>query len=129
MSYAGPASTTARNARRTPPAKASSAPRRNPVIATPEDGETDWQQVAIFGAGLALGIALGAGAALLTAPRTGSETRAVLRSRAGRLRRSTTRRGHDAWDDLRDELAGAARAFKRRRNRRRAEAELDLEIE
>ena len=67
--------------------------------------ETDWQQVAIFGAGLALGLALGAGAALLTAPQSGEETRAALRGRVKRMGRTTRRRSRDAWDELRDELA------------------------
>jgi gas vesicle protein len=91
--------------------------------------ETDWQQVAIFGAGVALGIAVGAGAALLAAPRSGAETRAVLSARAGRVGRSTRRRGHDAWDDLREELRGVTRAIRRRKARRAAERDLRREVE
>jgi gas vesicle protein len=71
-----------------------------------------------MGAGIALGIAVGAGAALLAAPATGEETRAALRSRARRLKRTTTRRGRDVWDDLRAELEDAARALRRRKIRR-----------
>lgn len=67
--------------------------------------ETDWKEVAIFGAGVALGLALGAGTALLFAPRSGRETRQSI-ARAGR---GATRRTHDAWDDLRYELRRAAR--------------------
>jgi hypothetical protein len=88
--------------------------------------ERSWQHLAIFGAGLALGIAVGAGAALLTAPRTGAETRAALASRVSRVKRSTTRRGRDAWDDLRDELRSARRALKRRKLRRSLERESEL---
>jgi gas vesicle protein len=85
-------------------------------------GETDWQEVALFGAGLALGVILGAGGALLTAPRTGAETRAALGARAARLRRSGVRQGQNAWDDLRDELRQAKRKLK---NRKRRKQELD----
>jgi hypothetical protein len=88
--------------------------------------ERSWQHLAIFGAGLALGIAVGAGAALLTAPRTGAETRAVLASRVGRARRATSRRGRDAWDDLRDELRSARRALKRRKMQRALERESEI---
>jgi gas vesicle protein len=93
---------------------------------------TDWGQVALFGAGLALGLTLGAGAALLTAPRTGEETRAVLRGRVGRLRRTASRKSHDVWDELRDELEGVKRALRRRKVKRAVERdrrrERDLEI-
>lgn len=67
--------------------------------------ETDWQRVSIFGSGLALGLAVGAGVALLLAPRSGAESRQLLLRRSKRL----GRQGHDAWDDLRDELRMAAR--------------------
>jgi hypothetical protein len=71
----------------------------------------------VFAAGVALGLAIGAGAALLFAPQTGTDTRRAIARKGRRL----TRRGHDAWDDLRDELSQAARrgrqAFRRRRRR------------
>ena len=69
--------------------------------ALPEDGE----RAATFGAGLALGLTLGAGLALLLTPRTGAETRAVLRRS---VRRARARSG-DAWDDLGDALRTATR--------------------
>jgi gas vesicle protein len=85
----------------------------------------------LFGAGLALGLTLGAGAALLTTPRTGEETRAVLRGRVGRLRRTAGRKSHDVWEDLREELAGVKHAIRRRKLKRAAarerRRELDLE--
>jgi gas vesicle protein len=92
-----------------------------PVGGVADEGdyhETDWQQVAIFGAGLALGLALGAGTALLTAPQSGEETRAALRGRARRFGRTTSRHAHDAWDELRDELHSAKMALRRRRAKR-----------
>ncbi|HEX5970290.1 MAG TPA: YtxH domain-containing protein [Gemmatimonadaceae bacterium] len=83
-------------------------------------GDTDWQEVAIFGAGLALGVILGAGGALLTAPRTGAETRAALGARAARLRRTTVRSSQNAWDELRDELRQAKRNRRNRKLQKRA---------
>jgi len=70
-----------------------------------------------FAAGIALGLTIGAGTALLFAPQAGTETRRAIVRRGRRL----SRRGSDAWDDLRDELSRAARrgrqAFRRRRER------------
>ncbi len=125
MSYAGPsrASTASHRASRTTPASGSGSSRASAASAYVPSasnfgGETDWQEVALFGAGLALGVILGAGGALLTAPRTGAETRAALGARASRLRRSTVRHGQSAWDDLRDELRQAKRALKNRKRRK-----------
>jgi gas vesicle protein len=64
----------------------------------------------VFTAGLLVGLAIGAGVALLVAPQTGADARRALVRRGRRLRR----RGVDAWEDLRDEL---------RRVRRRRDAE------
>jgi hypothetical protein len=96
-----------------------------------EDGETDWQQVAIFAAGAVLGVAIGAGAALLLAPQSGEEARHGLARQGRRLRARTA----DAWDDLRDELRYAAgrsrrkvgRALRRRRERRELHDESALD--
>jgi hypothetical protein len=122
MSYAGPARASAAsgrasrtntpNAGRTARSSAAAAYTAAPATSF---GDTDWQEVAIFGAGLALGVILGAGGALLTAPRTGAETRAALGARAARLRRTTVRSSQNVWDDLRDELRQAKR---NRRNRK-----------
>ena len=139
MSYAGPASRSRGSARR--PAASAASPTRSiaaaPVNGHPASGEadhgeyheTDWQQVAIFGAGLALGLALGAGTALLTAPQSGEETRAALRGRAKRIGRTTSRRGHDAWAELRDELQSARLSLRRRRANRAARRALQHELE
>lgn len=53
----------------------------------------DWGQLGLFGAGLVIGVAVGAGAALLFAPMSGEAVRELIGERvSGR------------WDDLRDEL-------------------------
>jgi gas vesicle protein len=77
-------------------------------------GELDWQHIGLFAAGALVGAALGAGAALLLAPHSGSETRLRL-ARQGRHFRDRTA---DAWDDLRDELRYAARRSRRKLARR-----------
>jgi YtxH-like protein len=81
---------------------------------TSADGEIDWERVAVFSTGIAIGAALGAGVALLFAPYSGEETRAAIARRSARL----AHQGRDAWDDLRDELQWAARRGKRRFGRR-----------
>jgi hypothetical protein len=130
MSYAGPTRTrgTARSASAAPVSRATATRQSARPADRVPPGDTDWQQVAIFGAGVALGIAVGAGAALLAAPYSGRETRAVLIAKAGRLGRSTSRRSRDVWDDLRDEIRGAQRALQRRRLRRAAEQDLRREM-
>jgi hypothetical protein len=97
------------------------SPRRPGAAGTPggrrvdlDDGEIDWERVAVFGMGIALGAALGAGVALLFAPSSGEEIRAAIAKGGVRL----ARQGRDTWDDLRDELEWAARRGKRRVGRR-----------
>jgi len=85
-----------------------------PAVSSTDDGEIDWERVAVFGTGIALGAALGAGVALLFAPYSGEETRAAILRRGAHL----AHQGRDAWDDLRDELEWAARRGKRRVGRR-----------
>jgi hypothetical protein len=63
-----------------------------------------------FLAGLGIGLAVGAAAALLLAPRSGAETRRALRVRG----RKIGNRARDAWDDLAVELEATRRALKRR---------------
>jgi gas vesicle protein len=79
-----------------------------------DDAEIDWERVAVFATGIALGAALGAGVALLFAPASGGELRAAIARRGSRL----AHQGRDAWDDLSDELQWAARRGKRRVGRR-----------
>jgi gas vesicle protein len=95
MSYAGPV---------TRPQRPVAIERRN------------WDRMALFAAGVALGVTVGAGAALILAPQSGAETRQALARRGRRL----SRRGRDAWDDLRLEF--------RRMRRRRAQAQVEAEV-
>jgi hypothetical protein len=123
MSYAGPAS----RARPTPnvePSGSTELPDQRglralkPLRQKPHlDGRRD--TIAAFAAGIALGLTIGAGAALLFAPQSGPDTRRALVRKGRRL----TRRGHDAWDDLRQELASAARRGRRAFRRRRQHAQ------
>ena len=64
----------------------------------------------LLGGALAIGVLIGAGAALLLAPQAGEDTRADLAEGTRRLRH----RAGDAWDDLRDEFRWAARRGGRR---------------
>jgi gas vesicle protein len=87
--------------------------RERPVSGA-DAGEIDWERVAVFGTGIVLGAALGAGVALLFAPSSGEEVRAAIARGGARL----ADQGRDVWDDLRDELEWAARRGKRRVGRR-----------
>lgn len=58
------------------------------------------RSAAIFGAGLAVGAMLGAGAALLFAPRSGEDTRELLADRAQRLGGRMSERLDDVRGDL-----------------------------
>jgi hypothetical protein len=73
----------------------------------------DWVRVGMFGAGIAVGALLGAGAALLYAPTSGLETRTLLRGRARRAKLRAANR----WDELGAELRSAARRNKRKLRR------------
>jgi len=70
-----------------------------------------------------VGVAVGAGIALLFAPDSGAQTRRALIRRGRRV----TLRGRDAWDDLRNEFRSALRDRMRARRRRRAEREAAAE--
>jgi hypothetical protein len=110
MSYAGPASRSKRAPDIAPTSSGSARPSaglsRSPLRELPSVGGS----AAVFAAGVALGVVVGAGVALLVAPNSGYETRRALVRRG----RKVSRRGIDAWDDLRDELRQAVR------NKRRA---------
>ena len=77
---------------------------------------------ATFLAGLGIGLAIGAAAALLLAPRSGAETRQALRLRGKKV----GNRARDAWDDLRLELEATRRAL--RRKKRDAKVEIAEEM-
>lgn len=88
------------------PLRAESRPRRPEAE---QGSELDWKHIAIFAAGVAVGLTVGAGLALLTAPQSGRATRRDIAKRGRRIRR----RSADAWDDLRHELRAAARRGRR----------------
>ncbi len=73
----------------------------------------DWEHVGLLGAGLLVGALVGASAALLLAPQSGRETRTAIRRRA----RFARHRAGDAWAQLADELAAAARRGRQRARR------------
>ena len=101
MSYAGPAARTKR-ASETYLVAADSmpAPRLAPM---PDDSHANRVRIMALAGGIALGMAVGAGLALLWAPRSGADTRRSIARRGRRLRS----RGRDAWSELRDELRDA----------------------
>ena len=114
MSYAGPVqsrSTRRPAAARTPAAEVGKAP--------------EWHHVALFGAGVALGITVGAGLALLTAPQSGAETRADIGRSAHSARRAVRGAGTDAWNGVRSELRRITRALRRRNEQQEAERSLE----
>jgi gas vesicle protein len=80
------------------------------------------REVGPIAAGVAVGLLLGAGVALLLAPQPGADVRRGLRRG---LKRASLRTS-DAWEDLRLELAHARRRLKRARRRTRHVVE-DLE--
>jgi hypothetical protein len=92
---------------RTPPA-------RDRAVGAPYREQRDWAASAAFAAGLALGALVGAGAALLTAPRSGVEARLALKRSA----RQARVRAEDRWDGLGSELRLAARRRKRELRRK-----------
>jgi hypothetical protein len=108
MSYAGPAS----RGKRAPEMESSIAGHVQRSELTPQPANPRWpsrssrrDQTTAFAAGIAIGLAVGAGIALLFAPQSGEDTREAIADRGRRL----AHRGSDAWDDLRDELQDAMR--------------------
>jgi len=97
MSYAGPSGQ--KNSARQPIKRPGSARPSSPA-----------DRNVAFLAGVILGATVGAGVALLLAPRSGRSTRRRLLGRGRRV----TRRGRDAWHDLADEFRDA---LERRRER------------
>jgi len=97
--------------------KASADDDDGPAVQRPRGSSyrrsVDWEHVGLLGAGLLVGALVGAGAALLMAPQSGQETRTAIRRRA----RFARHRASDAWMQLADELAAAARRGRRRARR------------
>jgi hypothetical protein len=108
MSYAGPASRDKRALE-----LESTAPGRlhnldlNPRSPSPQWPSRSRQRdrTTALAAGIAIGLVVGAGIALLFAPQSGEDTREAIADRGRRV----ADRGKDVWDDLRDELGDARR--------------------
>ena len=123
MSYAGPVSREKR-APTVEPITSPETPSRSalrPLASRPKLDTSDRRENAIvFAAGVAIGVALGASAALLFAPQSGIDTRRAIVRGGRRL----GVRGREAWDDLRVELSRAAsrarRSLRQRRERSRS---------
>lgn len=71
--------------------------------------EREWDRLATFGSGVALGALLGAGVALLFAPAAGEDVRELLLDQA----RAAGGRVRDRFGDLRDEARHATRRGRR----------------
>ena len=115
MAYADPIARSRPGARAA--TSATSARSRRPVepsdITEPSGSPHDRSELAragLLGSAIAIGVLVGAGAALLFAPQSGEETRADLAHGTRRVRN----RAGNAWDDLRDELRWAARRSRKR---------------
>jgi len=76
-----------------------------PARGRPYRYEANWSMVALVSAGVAAGVLVGAGIALLAAPQSGAHTRLAL-SRGLRRRRPWR---HGPWEQLGEELTRAAR--------------------
>jgi len=125
MSYAGPASRATRASEMQLVASRSATTGRTggqgarprAQTSTPREG-----RATVFTAGLLVGLAIGAGIALLVAPQSGAEARQALARRGRRLRH----RGADAWEDLRDELRRVTRRRAESRRQRKVDRESDV---
>ena len=125
MSYAGPAM---RGSRLTGTGKHPSERSKGrgsgrgpgyPDLSVSRSPRQDSDKLTVFASGLALGLLVGGGVALLFAPAAGQDVRRAIARRGKRVHQ----RGGDVWDDLRHELHRIAR--KRRRRREREEREGD----
>ena len=108
MSYAGPVS----RGKRASELESTAPGRLRNLDLTPRSPNPQWpsrsrrrDRTTAFAAGIAIGLAVGAGVALLFAPQSGEDTREAIADRGRRV----ADRGRDAWDDLRDELGDAMR--------------------
>ena len=123
MSYAGPASRSKRAPDITPTSSGIARPKSALNRSASGNALSDRGSAIVFAAGVALGVVVGASVALLVAPDSGYATRRALVRRGRRV----SRRGLDAWDDLRDELRQAVRekrrAWRIKRQRARDERE------
>jgi len=127
MSYAGPTKRANRSLRTDASEEEESPPRAAAALRAANwpsrAPNSQTRQATIFAVGLVVGVAVGAGIALLFAPESGAQTRRAIIRRGRRV----TLRGRDAWDDLRNEFRSALRDRMRARRRRRAEREAAAE--
>jgi gas vesicle protein len=114
MSFGGPVKSGARSGARAGTSATRAGQRVGNGPRPADEEEVDWERVAVFGTGIAIGAVLGASVALLFAPASGEEARAAIARGSARLARG----GKDAWEELRDELEWATRRGKRRVGRR-----------
>ncbi len=110
-----PASEAVKTARatRSRSAEESEVPKIDRPRGSPYRRSVDWEHVGLVGAGLLVGVLVGAGTALLLAPQSGEETRTLIRRKA----RFARHRAGDAWDDLAGDLVAMARRRGRRARR------------
>ena len=109
---------------KTPPRPTAGRPQTNgrpSARPRPAEPAASRRSSVTFLAGLGIGLALGAAAGMLLAPRSGSETRRALRNRGKKM----GHRARDAWEDLRIELEATRRALKRKRR----DAKMEIEEE
>jgi len=125
MSYAGPAARGGKAsgmggsiAGRQGSGRAAGASNRTAIRAT-KAVETEPDKLTVFAGGLALGLLIGGGVALMFAPAPGKDTRRALARRGKRIHD----RSSDAWSDLRFEFERMKRRRRNARRRRRAEHE------
>ena len=121
MSYAGPVSRAKRAPGVEPIRSAPSFKAGRKTLPARAQKDPDHRPMVVLAAGIAIGLVVGAGVALLFAPEAGEDTRRLLRRRGRQL----GQRGHDAWDDLRIEFQ---RALRRRRMARSRPPEPDAEV-
>ncbi len=94
--------------------QAASQPARKPR-GKPYKSVVNVQSVSALGVGMVIGAVVGAGVALLVAPRTGREIRALLGNRASRIGR-----GPGVWYKLGKELERAAAVKRKQLERKEA---------
>lgn len=120
MAYApGAEATKAPSRPRSSPSKANGRPGPRTKVAAAASAVR--RPSVTFLAGLGIGVALGAAAALLLAPHSGAMTRRLIKNRGKKM----GNRAHDAWEGLRLELLATRRALRRKRR----DAKLDIEAE
>jgi gas vesicle protein len=96
-------------------------PRAKPV-GSPYRRVVDPHSASMLGVGIIVGVAIGAGVAMLFAPQSGEDTREILRKRMRRVRGET-----HVWERLGKELKRAASLKRKEIELARKNAELERE--